>query len=35
MPVTETKFSDQLIVLQAKLASTGEHHHCSKAAQVV
>jgi len=34
IPVTEPAFSDQLLVLQTKLVLSGEHHHCSKAAQV-
>lgn len=35
IPVTEPAFSDQLLVLQTKLALSGEHQHCSKAAQDV
>ena len=34
-PVTEPVFSEQLVVLQAKLALSGDHHQrCSRAAQV-
>lgn len=34
-PVTEPVFSEQLIVLQAKLALSGDHYQrCSKSAQV-
>ncbi|XP_046653328.1 vacuolar protein sorting-associated protein 52 homolog isoform X1 [Daphnia pulicaria] len=35
-PVTEPSFSEQLIILQAKLALSGDHHQrCSRAAQDV